>query len=127
MTAGTYKNGNGNEHDDRRTQWYDNKDLFEMLQKLRDDMVSASKEMQDFNHKFERYNGLWEKIKKIETTPCRQEPEIEDIKKVLREFTEEMRFNQRTKEKRTKVIITISLLVGIVGTIIGILSTLGGL
>lgn len=43
-------------------EWYDNKQLFEMLQQLKQEMVLLSKEMAETRAIIRNYNGLREKV-----------------------------------------------------------------
>ena len=122
---GIYKNGEGHTHEERREQWYTNKDLFEKLGTLVDRFTSMEKTIIRFENKFERYNGLHDRVKVVEDQPCSKEPEIDEIKKAMEALTDELKFAQRTRDKRTKNIVTISLIVGIVGGLLGACSILG--
>ena len=128
----SYRNDEDHIHEERKEQWYTNKDLFEKLGTLVDRFTSMEKTIIRFENKFERYNGLHDRVKTVEHRPCSKEPEIDTIKKAVEELTDELRFNQRTKDneqkkkdKRTKSLVAVSLMVGIVGGLLGILSVLG--
>ncbi len=75
-----YTNGDGNFHDkDRREQWYDNKQLFEMLQLLSKEMIAYRDEMRKYNGLKEDNVRQWEELKKLgllikdnEDAPCKK-------------------------------------------------------
>ena len=127
--AGTYKNGQGNEHDERRDQWYNNKDLFEQMQDLRKDFNETRLAIQQFNAKFEKYNGLWERIKKLEALPCKQEAEVKELKDLARGILTEWNQFKHTRSAREKVgddvIKWSGWMIGAIGGILGALSLLG--
>jgi uncharacterized protein YydD (DUF2326 family) len=49
-----------------REQWYTNKELFEHILTIRDDMKELSVEMKETRETIKKYNGLREKINELE-------------------------------------------------------------
>ena len=123
--TGAYKNGDGNEHEDRRKQWYNNKELFEKMERMAQQFTSMEKSLIRFENKFERYNGLHDKIHKIEVQPCEQKDTIIDLSKVVREISNNIKQAESIKEYKYKKVAYVGTIVGIIGGVVGILAVMG--
>ncbi|SDZ19642.1 hypothetical protein [Tindallia californiensis] len=121
----------GGDRVERSTQenWYNNKELFEQMQELRKDFIDTKIAIKEFNTKFERYNGLWERISKLEGQPCQQKDEINHLHKLAKGILTEwndFKSQRSTKEKLGDDLIKWSgWIIGAIGGIIGTLSLLG--
>ena len=121
-----YTNGEGNYRDnDRRDQWYNNKELFEKIESMAGQFTSMEKSLIRFENKFERYNGLHDKITGIETRPCEQKGTILDLSKVVQEISNNIKQAESIKEYKYKKAAYVGAIVGIVGGVLGILALLG--
>ena len=121
-----YTNGDGNYHDsDRRDQWYNNKELFEKMETMAQQFNGMEKLLIRFENKFERYNGLHDKIHKIEVQPCEQKDTILDLSKVVQEISNNIKQAESIKEYKYKKAAYVGTIVGIVGGVLGILALLG--
>ena len=126
MTGQGYTNGEGNYHEgDRRTQWYNNKELFERMEAMAEQFNGMEKLLIRFENKFERYNGLHDKIYKIEAQPCEQKDTIIDLSKVVREISNNIKQAESIKEYKYKRAAYVGTIVGIIGGVVGILAVMG--
>ena len=115
----------GEDGRDRRDQWYNNKELFEKIEKMAEQFISMEKSLIRFENKFERYNGLHEKINEIEDRPCRQGATIQDLCDAVKEVSDYVKRAEHIKEYQYKRIAAFGTAVGIVGGVLGILALLG--
>ena len=121
-----YTNGDGNYHErDRREQWYNNKELFERMESMAQQFNGMEKLLIRFENKFERYNGLHDKITGIEARPCRQESTIVELADIVREVSSHIKQAESIKEYKYKKAAYVGTIVGIVGGVLGILALLG--
>lgn len=119
-------NGDGNYHDhDRREQWYNNKELFEKMEKMAEQFTSMEKSLIRFENKFEKYNGLHDKVHGIEIRPCKQDQTIIDLSQVVREISDNIKQAESIKEYKYKKAAYIGTIVGIIGGVLGIMALLG--
>lgn len=121
-----YTNGDGKYHEhDRRENWYSNKDLYEKMVSMTDRFTSMEKTIIRFENKFEKYNGLHDRLVDVETRPCRQDSEIKEMSRVIRTLAEDMTYRNKVDEARYKTVALVGTLIGIVGGVLGIMALLG--
>lgn len=111
-----YKGDDGKFHKERRTNWYDNKQLFEMMQEL-------SKEMNIFRLDMKQYNGLkednlkqWLKLDVLEKAikdnldaPCKREGAWDTVAETLQGLKDEvvaLKIEQRSKKETRDFLVT---------------------
>lgn len=106
----------GNEHN---SNWYNNKQLYEMMQEVNKNLNIMDKRFIEYNYQIEKYNGLrednikqWEEIKKLgenvnslESTPCKQTDlwnrillQIDSLESTLNKKTTEKALKDKIKE-----------------------------
>jgi len=111
-----YINGDSKKHEERRDQWYSNKEIFEMMQTL-------SKEMENYRLEMRKYNGLkedntrqWEELKRLsalievnENAPCKKTDAWLELNTILKEVKKEvndLKVTHQTKLKLKEFLIT---------------------
>lgn len=120
-----YTNGDGKYHevDRRENPWYDNKQLYEMIVSLKDALAKSNNTLENFARNFEKYNGMWDKIKEIESKPCAQSAEIDSMRETLREaidFISKVETQRTTREKMRDDFIKYSgYIIGAIGGTLG--------
>ena len=121
-----YTNGDGKYHEqDGRENWYNNRQLYEKLLAWTEKLTEVEKTIIRFETKFEKYNGLHDRLDDVETRPCRQDSEIKEMSRVIRTLAEDMTYRHKSQEARYKMVALVGTVVGIVGGALGIMALLG--
>ena len=105
-----YTNGDGKKHEERRDQWYSNREIFEMMQSLSKDMENYRLEMRKYNGLKEDNMNQWQELKRLsvlieanENAPCKKIDSWLELNESLKEIKKEVNDLKVTHQTRLKL------------------------
>ena len=140
LLTGVYKNGDGNEHTERRDDgnWYNNKQIYEMFQTMKASFTDMEKQMIQYRGDIKKYNGLrednekqWQEMKRLgnliqmnENAPCKKLDSWDKLYATLESMSKDLNEIKREQFAQTTlkdfIIRWGGWIVGVVGTLYAI-------